>query len=94
MAQAIDDGPEARKPLNEAARPTAQEEDALLRESLKRCSASTFEAASQFRKTKNTEHLPAIILGIIERFVEPDLRAKLRDPDDDLRLIEDLGIDS
>jgi 3-hydroxyacyl-[acyl-carrier-protein] dehydratase len=66
----------------------------LLRESLKRCSASTFEAASQFRKTKNTEHLPAIILGIIERFVEPDLRAKLRDPDDDLRLIEDLGIDS
>jgi 3-hydroxyacyl-[acyl-carrier-protein] dehydratase len=94
MAQAIDDGPEARKPLNEATRPTAQEEEALLRESLKRCSASTFEAASQFRKTKNTEHLPAIILGIIERFVEPDLRAKLRDPDDDLRLIEDLGIDS
>jgi 3-hydroxyacyl-[acyl-carrier-protein] dehydratase len=94
MAQAIDDGREARKPLSEATRPTAQEEDALLRESLKRCSASTFEAASQFRKTKNTEHLPAIILGIIERFVEPDLRAKLRDPDDDLRLIEDLGIDS
>ena len=26
--------------------------------------------------------------------MEPDLRAKLKDPDDDLRLIEDLGIDS
>src|SRR5208283_2778658 len=94
MAQAIDDGLEPRKPLNEATKTSAQEDDALLRESLKRCSASTFEAASQFRKTKNTEHLPAIILGIIERFVEPDLRAKLKDPDDDLRLIEDLGIDS
>jgi acyl carrier protein len=94
MAQANDDGAEARKPMAEASKATAQEDDALLRESLKRCSASTFEAASQFRKTKNTEHLPAIILGIIERFVEPDLRAKLRDPDDDLRLIEDLGIDS
>jgi 3-hydroxyacyl-[acyl-carrier-protein] dehydratase len=30
----------------------------------------------------------------VERFVEPDLRVKLKDPDDDLRLIEDLGIDS
>jgi 3-hydroxyacyl-[acyl-carrier-protein] dehydratase len=31
---------------------------------------------------------------VIERFVEPDLRVKLKDADDDLRLIEDLGIDS
>ncbi|HVU16291.1 MAG TPA: phosphopantetheine-binding protein [Candidatus Didemnitutus sp.] len=34
------------------------------------------------------------MLGIIERYVEPDLRAKLKDTDDDLRIIEDLGIDS
>ncbi|MFA5058202.1 MAG: phosphopantetheine-binding protein, partial [Opitutaceae bacterium] len=61
---------------------------------MKRCSASTYEAACQFRKTGNTEHLSAIVLGIIERYVEPDLRTKLKDPDDDLRLIEDLGIDS
>ena len=33
-------------------------------------------------------------MGIIERYVEPDLRAKLKDADDDLRIIEDLGIDS
>jgi acyl carrier protein len=38
--------------------------------------------------------LPAVVIGVIERFVEPDLRAKLKDADDDLRLIEDLGIDS
>ena len=94
MAPVADDRSDAEKRVNEPRKLSAQEEDALLRESLKRCSASTYEAASQFRKTKNTEHLPAIILGIIERFVEPDLRAKLRDPDDDLRLIEDLGIDS
>ncbi len=75
-------------------KPFTPEEDTNLRESLKRCSAATYESAAQFRKTGNTEHLPAVVLGIIERFVEPDLRAKLRDADDDLRIIEDLGIDS
>ena len=48
----------------------------------------------QFRKTGNPEHVPAVVIGIVERFVEPDLRIKLKDADDDLRLIEDLGIDS
>src|SRR5688572_24991304 len=77
-----------------ALKPFTAEDDANLREGLKRCSAATYEAAAQYRKTGNTEHLPAIVLGIIERFVEPDLRAKLKDADDDLRIIEDLGIDS
>src|SRR5436190_7079386 len=77
-----------------ALKPFTAEDDTNLRESLKRCSAATYEAAAQFRKTGNTEHLPAIVLGIIERYVEPDLRAKLKDADDDLRVIEDLGIDS
>ena len=75
-------------------KPFTPEDDSNLREALKRCSAATYEAAAQFRKTGNTEHLPAIVLGIIERYVEPDLRAKLKDADDDLRVIEDLGIDS
>lgn len=72
----------------------APEDEAALREALKRCSPSTFEAAVQFRKTGNPEHVPAVVIGVIERFVEPDLRVKLKDADDDLRLIEDLGIDS
>jgi 3-hydroxyacyl-[acyl-carrier-protein] dehydratase len=38
--------------------------------------------------------VPAVVIGVIERFVEADLRVKLKDADDDLRLIEDLGIDS
>ncbi|MEO7701936.1 MAG: phosphopantetheine-binding protein [Opitutus sp.] len=48
----------------------------------------------QYRKTGNPEHVPAVVIGVVERFVEPDLRVKLKDADDDLRLIEDLGIDS
>jgi 3-hydroxyacyl-[acyl-carrier-protein] dehydratase len=88
MAQAVNN------PSGFQLKPFTPEDDANLRESLKRCSAATYEAAAQFRKTGNTEHLPAIVLGIIERFVEPDLRAKLKDADDDLRIIEDLGIDS
>jgi len=76
------------------AKPFAPEDEAALREALKRCSPSTFEAAVQYRKTGNPEHVPAVVIGVIERFVEPDLRVKLKDADDDLRLIEDLGIDS
>src|SRR3954471_22956505 len=75
-------------------KPFTAEDDVNLRESLKRCSPSTFEAAVQYRKTGNAEHVPAVVIGVIERFVEPDLRVKLKDADDDLRLIEDLGIDS
>lgn len=61
---------------------------------MRRCSPSSIEAAVQFRKTGNPDHVPAIVIGIIERFVDPDLRAKLKEADDDLRMIEDLGIDS
>lgn len=84
----------SNKPFPIALKPFAPDEEAALREALKRCSPSTFEAAVQFRKTGNPDHVPAIVIGVIERFVEPDLRSKLKDADDDLRLIEDLGIDS
>lgn len=94
MAPAVDTTPVNNKPFPGSSKALSAEDDAYLREALKRCSAPTYEAACQFRKTKNTEHLSAIVLGIIERYVEPDLRAKLKDPEDDLRLIEDLGIDS
>src|SRR5882724_11699632 len=82
------------KSLQSTPKPFAPEDEAALREALKRCSPSTFEAAVQYRKTGNPEHVPAVVMGVIERFVEPDLRVKLKDADDDLRLIEDLGIDS
>jgi len=69
-------------------------DDARLRDALKRCSASTREAAFAFRRTRCVDHLPAIIHGLIEHYVERGARAKLKGSDDGLRLIEDLAIDS
>lgn len=70
------------------------DDEAALRESLRRCSPATIDAALAYRKTGDTKQLPAIILGIFERFVEPDQRARLAAESDDLRVIEDLGLDS
>lgn len=94
MADAAQPNAGTIKPFAVSSKPFAPEDETAVREALKRCSPSTFEAAIQFRKTGNPEHLPAVVIGVIERFVEPDLRMKLKDADDDLRLIEDLGIDS
>jgi 3-hydroxyacyl-[acyl-carrier-protein] dehydratase len=81
-----------------ASRPRALESttagDAALREALKRCSPATYEAARRYRDTGDPTQLPAIVLGIIERYVERDLRPKLRHPASDLLLADDLGIDS
>lgn len=71
------------------------EDEAALRESLRRCSPATVEAAVIYRKNKDIQQLPAIISGIIERFVEPEHRSRLStEGSDDLRVIEDLGLDS
>src|ERR1043165_6598999 len=94
MPDAVSTSPGTNKPFPTTPKTFGPEDEAALRESLKRCSPSTFEAAVQYRKTGNAEHVPAVVIGVIERFVEPDLRVKLKDADDDLRLIEDLGIDS
>src|SRR6185312_5797168 len=94
MSEAAPSSQPGSKPFVALAKTFGPEDETSLRESLKRCSPSTFEAAVQFRKTGNPEHVPAVVIGVIERFVEPDLRTKLKDADDDLRLIEDLGIDS
>ena len=75
----------------------APADDPALRETLKRCSPATYYAACKFRVTGDAEALRAVIGGVIERFVERDLRAKLAGPADTvpaLRLREDLGLDS
>ena len=71
-----------------------QSAEQALRDSLKRCSPATVAAALEYRTSRDPQKIPTIIIGIIERFVEPDLRPKLQAGDDDLRLIEDLGVDS
>jgi acyl carrier protein len=72
----------------------APQDDAALRDALKRCSAATREAASAFRRTGDPEHLPAIVHGLIEHYVDRDLRSKLGENEDRLRLVEDLALDS
>lgn len=70
------------------------EDDPVLREALKRCSPATYYAACKFKKSGHAEDLNAVVLGIVERFIERELRAKLSDGSDALRLREDLGLDS
>jgi acyl carrier protein len=77
--------------LTKAAPPA---DEAYLRETLKRCSPLTFEAACAFRTTGDYAYLPVIVVGVIERFVDRDLRDKLANPVDELRLMDDLGLDS
>ena len=74
--------------------PLNAEAEIALRESLRRCSTKTVDAAVAYGQTGSPQHIPAIIIGIIERFVEPDLRNRLSADCDDLRVIEDLGLDS
>lgn len=70
------------------------QDDPALREALKRCSPATYYAACKFKSHGSSEDLRAVISGIVERFVERELRPKLLDGNDGLRLSEDLGIDS
>jgi acyl carrier protein len=70
------------------------EAEQALREQLKRCSPETVEAALRFRATGDPDGVSAIVLGIIERFLDPEVRPRLRTGGDDLRIFDDLGIDS
>lgn len=65
-----------------------------IREALKRCPETAIQAAIAFNTSRDPELVPTIVLGIIERFVEPDMRPAIREADDNTRLLEDLGIDS
>jgi acyl carrier protein len=94
MRQATDTGPMVPQIMLGAALPLPPRDDAYIRDALKRCSASTREAACEFQRTRSPDHLPAIVQGLLEHYVERDARAKLKRADDGLRLVEDLAIDS
>lgn len=81
-------------PILKPAKIFTPEDDAKLRDVLRRCSALTREAACAYRRTGSPEYVPTIIHGLIEHYVERDFRKKLNGPDDNLRLVEDLAIDS
>ncbi len=66
-----------------------------LRDSLKRCSPETIEAAVKFRQTGDAGLVNLVILGLLERFMDPELRPKLAQPNaDSLKILEDLAVDS
>ena len=65
-----------------------------LAELLKRCSPETLQAALSFRKSKDVNQIETIVLGIIDRHLEPEQREVFKDADDTFRLYEDLGLDS
>ena len=72
----------------------SRETDSQLRESLKRCSPETVKAALAYRRDKDSQHIPIIVIGVIERFLETEYREKIRAGEDSLLLVEDLGVDS
>lgn len=73
------------------AEPTADE---LLKETLKRCSPETITAALAFRQSGDVSLVPTVVLGIVERFLEPEVVDTLRTGDDSVKFMEDLGMDS
>ncbi|MGA2051983.1 MAG: phosphopantetheine-binding protein [Opitutales bacterium] len=74
--------------------PFTPEAEQQLRDMLKRCSPETIEAAVRFRSTGRLDDVSVVVIGIIERFLDPDVRKRLREGGDDLRIFDDLGIDS
>jgi acyl carrier protein len=65
-----------------------------LKDSLRRCSPETIEAAIKYRETGDGSLVSAIVAGIIERFLEPDVKPLMQSGDDSLQLFDDLGVDS
>ncbi len=72
---------------------TSEQEQAL-RDALKRCSSETIENAVEFRKTGNKELLDSIVIGIIERFAEPEKAELLHSGNDQIDMVQDLELDS
>jgi len=70
------------------------EDEASLREVLKRCSPETINKAIKFRQTGDANLVGDVVIGIIERFVEPERRGKLDNAPDTLVVAEELGLDS
>jgi len=74
--------------------PLTPEIEQDLREQLKRCSPETVEGALRYRTTGDPDGVGMVVLGIIERFLDPEVRPRLRAGGDGLRIFDDLGIDS
>lgn len=79
--------PAPQSPLPEADR-------ARLHALLKRCPPEAFAAACAFAQSRSARDLAPLIRGVLARYVESGLRPKLAHPADNVRLRDDLGLDS
>jgi acyl carrier protein len=65
-----------------------------LKDLLKRCPVGTYEAAISFRLQQDTTQIEKIVLGIVDRHLEPEQREIFSKSDDSIRMYDDLGLDS
>lgn len=72
---------------------TAIEREAL-RHTLRHCAPEVFAAACAFRHSREPAIAAAVVRGIVEYFTPADRRLLLHAAHSDLRLHEDLGLDS
>ena len=77
--------------MSNSAKNSLQEE---LSDLLKRCSPETLTAATTFRENGDLTMVEPIVLGIIDRHLEPEQRKIFKNAQDSLRLYEDLEMDS
>jgi 3-hydroxyacyl-[acyl-carrier-protein] dehydratase len=72
----------------------SEKEVADLKETLKRCSPETVEAAIRFREFRDPEALRMVVYGVIRRYQPASAGMRLENATDDTSLIQDLGLDS
>lgn len=61
---------------------------------LRRLPPKAAEAARVFRQTGNARYLPAVVRGVLEKYVDPGREKVLAAGGPQTRLVEDLGLDS
>ncbi len=71
---------------------TEEEKDSL-RRSFKRCREGTIEAIIALRETGDTAQIPAIVRGVVWRYVQPEARPVVEEATPETPLVA-LGIDS
>ena len=74
--------------------PVSEDRKQEITKSLKRCSEETVAAALRFEETKNLDELDAIILGVLARDAANPRPDGVASVTDDMKLIEDIGMDS
>jgi acyl carrier protein len=72
----------------------SEKDIADLKEGLRRCSAETVDAALRFREHGDVAAIPTVVFGLIERYQPSTATMRLKDANENTRLIEDLGLDS